>query len=270
MSQNNEGIYSPTLLRSVVWIAVVAFLICLAIIFKLLALSDFELNISSAGSAGDFFGGWLNPIIAFLGMILLAMTLRQNSIALKLTHEELEKSTEQMKLSAQALQKQEDLMRVERLESLLIKITEKMQHDFLLPFADPSASSTRGQINSKAEAVKRIFSSLDSEQDVKSILKLLDRHFGQDHLYFHTIRKLVKEDDDVFKFKDEKLLLPASVINTNYLMVSALIIHHRMISATSNFVHFDDNRVYDMLVQMIRIAGAEYLWKRIFERFKNY
>lgn len=259
---------SELTIRGVVWLGLIA-LVCFFSLAGMMVYATKDFNVSIAGSVGDFLGGMLNPIVALLGIMLLAMTLRQNSTALRFTQIELEKSTAQMKISAQALQQQEDLMRTERRESLILKISEKIQDDYIRHFADPNAFSIKGTVNSKADATESLVAHLNDNHIAPNMLRLIDKNFGQDHLYFHTIRKLAKSSDD-FKIDDDHLMLAASIINTNYLLVSALIIHHRMVNAESTFVHFDDDRVYDMLLQMIKIAGVEQLWNSQFYTLKNY
>lgn len=57
------------------------------------------------GTFGDFFGGSLNPILAFLGLIALLLTLLVQSRELELSRQELAASREQLKRSAEAQEK---------------------------------------------------------------------------------------------------------------------------------------------------------------------
>ncbi len=57
------------------------------------------------GATGDFFGGILNPIIAFTTLILLVYTLRQNNTALEQNKEALENSREELELTRGELEK---------------------------------------------------------------------------------------------------------------------------------------------------------------------
>lgn len=85
--------------------------------------------LSTAGSLGDFVGGVTNPLIALFGIFLFAMTLHQNSKALEYTRIELEKSSEQMKLSAEALSKQEQHMRHESVERSVLFICDEVNKE---------------------------------------------------------------------------------------------------------------------------------------------
>lgn len=58
------------------------------------------------GVIGDFFGGMLNPILAFASFIALLYTIRIQSEELRLTREEFEKSVEAQSGSARALEQQ--------------------------------------------------------------------------------------------------------------------------------------------------------------------
>lgn len=49
------------------------------------------------GQMGDYFGGIINPIVGFLTICLLTVSLRQNQIALKQTREELKETRNAIK-----------------------------------------------------------------------------------------------------------------------------------------------------------------------------
>lgn len=251
------------------WVGILTLAVVTFTIFQLLN-GKLSIDIPTAGSLGDFMGGVLNPIIALLGVLLLAMTLNQNSEALELTRKELEKSSEQMTKSAEALQKQEDLMRLERQENLIFKVAEKIQTDFTRPFQDPLKPSTHLLWNSKEACIGKLFGEHLEPNDAHFILQTLDNKFGQDHLYLHTLWRLVRSEDNTVVKDQNLLLVPASIINTRYLIACSLIIFNRMVRAKSDFEHFEDNRVFDMLQIMIKISGAENLWRRVFEAYKNY
>ena len=58
------------------------------------------------GAFGDFFGGILNPVFAFLGLIMLVLTLKINMQELSLTRKEMEKSAEALEAQSESLQRQ--------------------------------------------------------------------------------------------------------------------------------------------------------------------
>lgn len=121
---------SPRLkLNSTAWVGVFAF-ISFSAFGLYLILEAGSVDLSTAGSLGDFMGGMLNPIIALLGIFLLAMTLHQNSIALDLTRIELKKSAEQMEISAEALQRQEQHMRLESSERTVVFICNEIEKEY--------------------------------------------------------------------------------------------------------------------------------------------
>ncbi|MCD1597882.1 hypothetical protein [Rheinheimera aquimaris] len=121
---------SPKLkLNSTAWVGVFAFT-CFTAFGLYLVLQAGSIDLSTAGSLGDFLGGMLNPIFALLGIFLLAMTLHQNNIALELTRIELKKSAEQMEISAEALNKQEQHMRLESLERTVVFICNEIEEEY--------------------------------------------------------------------------------------------------------------------------------------------
>ncbi|EHR0574716.1 hypothetical protein KS872_004518 [Vibrio parahaemolyticus] len=86
---------------------------------------------------GDFFGGFLNPIFAFLGLVLVAYTLMQNKVALEqsrkalaVSNSELELSREEHKKSADALVQQAKQSKLQMFESTFFMLLE--QHNLQL------------------------------------------------------------------------------------------------------------------------------------------
>lgn len=61
-----------------------------------------QLSASQIGQIGDFFGGWLTPILLAFSSILLIFTIRFQIHQMKITREELAASTEAQKKAAQA------------------------------------------------------------------------------------------------------------------------------------------------------------------------
>lgn len=61
---------------------------------------------SSWGTLGDFFGGTFNPILAFLSLVMLLVTLYQNQRELSLSRKEFKDSAQALRLQADTLQKQ--------------------------------------------------------------------------------------------------------------------------------------------------------------------
>lgn len=113
--------------------------------------------IGTWGTVGDYFGGTLNPILAFCSLMALCYTidlqnkqlkktdeqlkqnakaLEQNAQALELNNQELQNSNEQLRLSAQAQAEMEKTQRLQRFESLftymaneLVKIYDDFKKD---------------------------------------------------------------------------------------------------------------------------------------------
>jgi len=87
------------------------------------------------GVLGDFFGGTLNPIFSFLGLIMLLVTLFQNQTELELSRNELKESSQALKAQASTLDKQrfEDTFfaLLNQLNKLLEKLlVEGVRHNF--------------------------------------------------------------------------------------------------------------------------------------------
>ncbi|WP_136681161.1 hypothetical protein [Neptunomonas sp. XY-337] len=70
---------------------------------------------------GDTLGGLLNPLLSFVSLVFLIMTLRQNQKALKVNSKELELSRVELGRSAQALETQLDQSDVQHLTAVVLE-----------------------------------------------------------------------------------------------------------------------------------------------------
>jgi uncharacterized membrane protein len=77
------------------------------------------------GTTGDFFGGVLNPIFAFLGLIMLLATLFQSQRELSLTRKELELSRKAAEESEKALADQALTQKQQRFENTFFALLEQ-------------------------------------------------------------------------------------------------------------------------------------------------
>lgn len=84
-------------------------------------------KIEEWGATGDFFGGILNPIFAFLSLILLAYTLRQNQKALENNSEELKLSRIEISNSVSAQQLQVHQAKMQRFEDTFFSLLNQLK-----------------------------------------------------------------------------------------------------------------------------------------------
>ncbi len=89
------------------------------------SLSWLSAEVEELGQMGDFFGGTLNPILAFLSFCLLLITI-------KLQSKELRNSTRELKKSSKALKKQSKSLKIQNFETTffnLINFHHKLIND---------------------------------------------------------------------------------------------------------------------------------------------
>lgn len=82
------------------------------------------------GAFGDFIGGLLNPILSFLALMALLLTIRLQSIELEATREELKRSATAQENSEKALQKQSKIQNRQQFESTFFSLLN--QHNQIL------------------------------------------------------------------------------------------------------------------------------------------
>lgn len=112
--------------------AVIA-LACLSFILFIFLLADFDA--SKFGALGDFFGGFLNPVLTFITFMVLLFTIFNQSEELKLTRKELEISTKELEKSASALKGQEQLLKHQQFETTffnLLKLKDTVFNDIII------------------------------------------------------------------------------------------------------------------------------------------
>ncbi|MFZ3053288.1 MAG: hypothetical protein WA099_07735, partial [Sulfuricurvum sp.] len=83
---------------------------------------NLDKNTSKWGEFGDYSGGVLNPIFAFLGLIALLYTLKQNEKALDLSATELQLSRSELSRSTDVLIAQKNVLVVQTFEQTYIKL----------------------------------------------------------------------------------------------------------------------------------------------------
>lgn len=94
-------------LRIILTMAFLAFFgMALIIILKEGLFFFSDASMSDLSKFGDFYGGTLNPLLAFLALIALLYTIKQQSEALKLSKDELSATREELAKSAEAQQEQ--------------------------------------------------------------------------------------------------------------------------------------------------------------------
>ena len=104
-----------------VWIGVFAAVLIVGAIA--LYAAQFGTNLSTSSEAwsqfGDFFGGALNPLLSFLALLALLITVMLQSRQLELSASELELTREELKRTADAASEQS--MRIDELEYFCVR-----------------------------------------------------------------------------------------------------------------------------------------------------
>lgn len=83
-------------------------------------------EIGDWGAVGDYFGGLLNPILAFASFMALLYTIRIQSEELRLTREELTKSAKAQEGSSEALKKQVANIEKQSFEDTFFKMLDRL------------------------------------------------------------------------------------------------------------------------------------------------
>lgn len=82
------------------------------------------------GQTGDFFGGILNPLLSFLSLLALVITLRQTDLALKQNRIALEQSKEELELSRKEMERSADAQ-TEQVKNIKLQAFEQTYFELL-------------------------------------------------------------------------------------------------------------------------------------------
>ncbi|KUM54727.1 hypothetical protein [Rheinheimera sp. EpRS3] len=206
-------------LNSIAWIGVFAF-VCFTTFGAYLITKSGNLELSSAASFGDYLGGTLNPVFALLGIFLLAMTLHQNNVALELTRAELEKSAEQMKLSADALSKQEQHMRLESAEKTIIFICQEIENIYHLETGKRALTPEGLSSKTLLSVSKDIFSALEIGLANAAIRAFLDFEEGFDRAIILLIQLAKLTLDKEQAVKEHLLVIISCKLELEFLWIA--------------------------------------------------
>ncbi|MBK8452661.1 MAG: putative phage abortive infection protein [Thiofilum sp.] len=126
------------------------------------------------GTTGDFFGGVLNPIFAFLGLIMLLATLFQSQRELSLTRKELELSRKAAEESEKALADQALTQKQQRFENTFFALLNQYsQLSKTLDTLEGNLNKHTIHISTLEDAKTAIQSFIRKQHFIKSYLMLL-------------------------------------------------------------------------------------------------
>lgn len=180
-------------------------------------------EIESLGQMGDFFGGTLNPILAFLSFCLLLITIKLQSKELKNSTEELAKSSQALKEQSKSLQLQNfenTFFNMINLHNEIIKnISLELKEKHLNIDYDQRETYYYSILNKKVNliedkpyygknAISRLFEILDihikNNIEKRTIFKLYNEfHIEYDNILSHYFRNIYQ----ILKFVNKQEIL---------------------------------------------------------------
>ncbi|OOV86302.1 hypothetical protein [Oceanospirillum linum] len=162
--------------------------------------------IEHLGTFGDFFGGTLTPILTFVSIVLLLMTIRQTQSANKLSGEMLDQATKQLDITAReferarlehertanALQEQERNQRIQQFENAYFTMLDRIL-------------SEQTNIRGAQEELLSLISVKVDEFSVESICNILlhtDGRVSKLNIMMYQLFKLIENDFPYYKVDD--------------------------------------------------------------------
>lgn len=181
--------------------AILNYLIVIAIILLVIILGIYFLNFHGSlsadkgdfGTFGDFVGGSLNPLLAFLSLIAIISTIKIQIQELELTRKELKITTEEMEKSRIAQEEQSEAFRIQNLS-----IKQQTFENTFFKLLDH-----HNELISKVYSNNRLFESITYPED--NVDKLfIENNVGILKTYFMTLYQILKFiDGQDEKFKNE-------------------------------------------------------------------
>lgn len=181
--------------------------------YKAIWLPGFTDYPAAYGQMGDFFGGLLNPVLAFASFMALLHTIRIQSEELRLTREELTKSSDAQHRSADSQNKQlslqKNLKEFSSVESLFIKYHSESDRLYQLEFGEK-------------ETLEKTFNDLISRHLRHNPGSTIDALKLREEIYFHTspahdaIAHSYYNNALNAKFQFEKLVMISSKMDDDF------------------------------------------------------
>lgn len=160
---------------------------------------NFKIDASTEhfGQFGDFIGGTLNPILAFLSFMALLYTIRIQTDELKLSREELEATREELKGSRIAQQEQSESLKLQN-KATKLQIFENIFFQLLNLFIENKKEIVYGTDTYSNRAIKRFMSSFNSttyNSNYESFYTKNESFFGTYFGQAYQVLNIINEND---------------------------------------------------------------------------
>ncbi|MDC7250317.1 MAG: putative phage abortive infection protein [Sphaerochaetaceae bacterium] len=176
------------------------------------------------GTFGDFMGGTLNPMLAFLSFIALLYTIKLQSKELSLSRKELAETRKATQDSADALKAQSESIKLQNFENTFFnmldlhnKIVDSLTIEEGLTIQNNRLkkkvnSSTSSQVLKGREAIKEIYSKIDIFCKYSNGSRKFNKYYDATHdvyqsyigHYFGNIYQILKLISESKEIKDKK------------------------------------------------------------------
>lgn len=219
------------------------------------------------GQFGDFFGGILNPIIGFAGILLLAFTLKQNQIALNITAQELQDSRKQLAMSADALQKQEHHMSIESSERTVLYICNQIENIYKIKFEiDEFEDMTSLQGLAKRLKVEL---RIDGPFPLKNmfLFKSFEQRFDNSLFLLVMLARSTYNKDE--KIKDHLYMIVACKLDMDFVGLAYTIVEKHTSSGTYVYTPLELGHVRSMIERISDFARFELTEQEVFKKFSK-
>lgn len=190
LEEKLEKLTPLRLFKWLVWIFGIATgLIGLVLTFYFMEFNNgFSNESSDWGTFGDFIGGTLNPILSFLSLTALLLTIVLQSKELESTRKELERSASAQEKTEIALNKQSETQAKQQFENTFFSLLD--QHNKALEkISTPTGKYTEGRSELDIVRLSTFSGNHKTLQDAKNAL---EKHNGVCGHYFRVLYQVLK------------------------------------------------------------------------------
>ncbi len=167
-------------LNKLIFLAIILFIVVIGIYFFNFN-NGFSVEKSEWGAFGDFIGGTLNPMFAFLSLIAIIYTIKIQTEELEYTKEELEKSRIAQEKQSKSFQIQNNSIKQQTFENTFFRLLE--HHNSLIDELYKETDELYNKIVIKGD-------------NNKIIINFLENNKGIVKTYFMTLYQLLKFIND--------------------------------------------------------------------------
>ena len=153
------------------------------------------------GTTGDYFGGILNPILAFLSLMALLKTISIQSKELKNSREELRLTREELAKSAEAQEKSAQIFEQQRFENTFFSLLETLNSN-IINIGEQRKINNFSSISILIYQILKLVTNYSDNYIIQKQYSNILRAYMNDNILNHLIKHCANQDESFNKYRE--------------------------------------------------------------------